>query len=605
MSTVEEQSRVLNEFNRPLEGRPVEATVAQCFEAQVSQSPTAVALVDEGVQYTYEQLHLRSNQVARHLRDICQVKAEDPVAIVLPRGEGMLTAMLGILKAGGAYVPIDPAYPRERIDYMLSDSRCKVVVDDALLATALNGQSHELLSVNDAGHLAYVIYTSGSTGKPKGVMVTHRNVVSFMENFPERFGLRPGMSIGAATNYTFDISVLELLCAVSCGLKVVLLPPSEPQAILTSVAEGQIDCLQVTPSRLTQLLTAAMGQIEALAKLKVLLVGGESLTPDHYDLLSSLPSTRVIHVYGPTETTIWSSSAEVSERVPLSLGTPLLRERIYVLRGDQLCPVGIAGEICISGSGVARGYLHRPEQTREKFVADPFVPGARLYRTGDMGRWNDRGQLIFLGRRDAQVKIRGYRIELGEVENALAGCAGVDAAVVQALPVNGEGLELVAYLVGTAPVDLPSVKEHLSRHLPGYMLPQHYVELPAMPLNASGKVDRRSLPSPQAARSARAVKYAPPRTETEERMVAIWQSILLQKDIGIHDDFFDIGGHSLKATRVLLKVHEIYNITIDVRDIFAYPTVEKLASYVDTLLWIKISNPTEIEIVKESDTLIL
>jgi acyl carrier protein len=203
------------------------------------------------------------------------------------------------------------------------------------------------------------------------------------------------------------------------------------------------------------------------------------------------------------------------------------------------------------------------------------------------------------------VKIRGYRIELGEVENALAGCAGVDAAVVQALPVNGEGLELVAYLVGTAPVDLPSVKEHLSRHLPGYMLPQHYVELPAMPLNASGKVDRRSLPSPQAARSARAVKYAPPRTETEERMVAIWQSILLQKDIGIHDDFFDIGGHSLKATRVLLKVHEIYNITIDVRDIFAYPTVEKLASYVDTLLWIKISNPTEIEIVKESDTLIL
>ncbi|MFN8887555.1 MAG: non-ribosomal peptide synthetase, partial [Cyclobacteriaceae bacterium] len=466
MSTVEEQSRVLNEFNRPLEGRPVEATVAQCFEAQVSQSPTAVALVDEGVQYTYEQLHLRSNQVARHLRDICQVKAEDPVAIVLPRGEGMLTAMLGILKAGGAYVPIDPAYPRERIDYMLSDSRCKVVVDDALLATALNGQSHELLSVNDAGHLAYVIYTSGSTGKPKGVMVTHRNVVSFMENFPERFGLRPGMSIGATTNYTFDISVLELLCAVSCGLKVVLLPPSEPQAILTSVAEGQIDCLQVTPSRLTQLLTAAMGQIEALAKLKVLLVGGESLTPDHYDLLSSLPSTRVIHVYGPTETTIWSSSAEVSERVPLSLGTPLLRERIYVLRGDQLCPVGIAGEICISGSGVARGYLHRPEQTREKFVADPFVPGARLYRTGDMGRWNDRGQLIFLGRRDAQVKIRGYRIELGEVENALAGCAGVDAAVVQALPVNGEGLELVAYLVGTAPVDLPSVKEHLSRHLP-------------------------------------------------------------------------------------------------------------------------------------------
>ncbi|MFC0516389.1 amino acid adenylation domain-containing protein, partial [Mucilaginibacter angelicae] len=553
------------------------------FEAQAAQAPGSPALVFGEQTLSYSELNGLSNRLAHFLR-LRGVGREDLVGICLERSLEMIVAILGVLKAGGAYVPVDPGYPSERISYMLKDSGCKVLIDDSLLSEFRSSLAEygadNLAGVNESRDLAYVIYTSGSTGKPKGVMVEHRSVVRFFENMDKRFFLEPGWVFGAVTNYTFDISVLELLGTLTRGITLSLFSQSNPLDILQAIRDKKINVLQLTPSGLTQLIeTDRNDSINLIQTLKVLLIGGEPLGVGNYLKLKSGDNCKAINVYGPTETTIWSTSLLISDSTSLTIGKPLLNESIYILdAGLKLQPVGVIGEICIGGVGVARGYLNREELSAEKFIANPFKSGERLYRTGDLGRWLADGNIEYHGRLDDQVKIRGYRIELGEIESALSGHGDVSSSVVQALDLGSGERELVAYVVSDTVLNVTELRQHLQERLPGYMVPGHYVQMDSLPLTSNGKVDKKRLPSPEGHVLLGGTVYEGARNETEARLIGIWEEVLGRNGIGINDNFFDLGGHSLKAIKLKSILNKRLNLSFTIRDIYNYPTVAMLAS---------------------------
>lgn len=451
------------------------------------------------------------------------------------------------------------------------------------------------LAINDADNplrhngpesLAYVIYTSGSTGRPKGVMIEHRNVVSFIQNFDERLFLKEDLTFGASTNYTFDISVLEILCTLARGIKIFLIAETDPFAILEYITNKKIDALQVTPSRLSQLLLAGKDGINELDNLKVLLVGGELLGQSSYQLLKQLKNTKVVNVYGPTETTIWSTSLYINESDSLSIGRPLLNESIFIVDEHlNLVPSGVAGEICIGGHGLARGYLHMQEQTEQKFVPNPFCARERMYRTGDIGRWQSDGTLEFIGRNDAQVKIRGHRIELEEIENALRSNNLIRMAVVVAKEDEHENKVLVAYFVSDQKLNTADLIDLLYPQLPGYMLPEHFVQLESIPLTLSGKVDRKKLPDHKHTSVNRRNEYVAPANDIEKKLVHIWQNILGKDRIGIKDNFFELGGNSLNAIRILSKVRAEFEIDMKIMEVFNNATIEFLSQEITRKRW--------------------
>lgn len=589
-----EKHVLLNDFNNiasPVTGKD---TIISLFEAQVLAAPLKVALQSGGKELTYEELNMNANKLADYLKKNYSIGPDDLAAIKLPRNEWMLAAMLAVLKSGAAYVPIDPAYPAERIDHMLKDSGCKVVIDeDELMTFSFTWDDHSgdnPVPQNTETDLAYVIYTSGSTGKPKGVMIEHHSVVSFLANFNDRFSLRKGLVMGAVTNNTFDISVLELLGTLLSGIELFLFPDADPISILSSISAGTVDALQLTPSRLAQLLEADRNALQVLCQLKVLLVGGEALSQQHFALLKKLPQTRVVNVYGPTETTIWSSALDVSGAESLSVGKPLQGEQLFILdEGSQLCPVGVTGEICIGGNGLARGYLNNPLLTNEKFVPHPFLAEQRIYRTGDLGSWQPDGNIRFAGRKDDQLKIQGYRIEPGEIEAALLEHEEIDAAVVMPNVLADGTSQLVAYIKSTRDVQLHAtdIRTYLEGILPVYMLPAHFIQLPEFPLNNSGKIDRKKLPDPAGLEMQVEEAYVPPGNMLEEKLAVIWQSILGREKIGVKDNFFNAGGNSLNAIRVLSRIRNEFEIDIRIEDVFNHLTIASLAEEVARRVWLK------------------
>ena len=433
----------------------------------------------------------------------------------------MVISILGVLKAGGAYVPIDPDYPEDRIGYMLEDSKCKVLITKDELEKFKQQQNNyskdNLPAKSTLSNLAYVIYTSGSTGKPKGVMVEHGNLVRFTQNLTERYGFRTGMSLAALTTYTFDISVLELLSTISTGIYVRVMDEIDPAQILSQLKEYKINILQLTPSRLNQLTSVSLS-LEPLSGLDIMLIGGEALPEKMYkDLRMELPEVSVINVYGPTEATIWSTSLPIHNSTRLTIGKPLIEEYVYILNDlGQLLPVGVAGELHIAGTGVTRGYLNRPELTSEKFVPDPFRPGERMYKTGDIGRWLLDGNIECLGRVDDQVKIRGFRIELDEISAVLQKHDKVKDAVVVARVLNGPEKELIAYTTGN--VEAIELRSFLKEFLPVYMVPAYYVHLESIPLTSNGKINRKVLPLPESS-GIETSEYVAPSTDIEKSLV--------------------------------------------------------------------------------------
>lgn len=593
-----ERETLLRDWNSTAMAVREDACLHDLFREQAARTPGATALIDGRRMMTYRDLDLASDRLARHLR-ARGVGADRIVGLYLGRSIEMVIAILGIQKAGGAYLPLDPNYPPDRIALMIEDAGTSLIISDdamrgrlpgALPIVSIDGDQARIdaepasaptgLAAPD--NLAYVIYTSGSTGRPKGVMVEHRNVVNFCHAMDACLGTKGGVWL-AVTSLSFDISVLELSWTLARGFTVVIHDgDSGPGQIPPLILQHGVTHLQCTPSLATMLLLVP-GSHKALGQLEHLLLGGEALPGALATELHQLMRGMIHNMYGPTETTIWSTTHLVSgEPGAPPIGRPIGNTQLYLLDGRQRpVPRGMVGELFIGGRGVVRGYHGRPELTAERFVVDPFgSEGGRLYRTGDLARYRDDGVVEFLGRADHQVKIRGHRIELGEIEHHLGAMQGVREAVVVARPDPSGHASLVAYVVaddGTV-VEPMQLRDALRPLVPEYMVPSHVVVLDAMPLTPNLKVDRKALPAPSSAAISRGGEGDGPRSPIEHEIASAWRDILALERIGRSESFFDLGGHSLLAIQVHSRLRAAFpNITLTITDLFRLPTIAQLA----------------------------
>ncbi|MGF7047826.1 surfactin family lipopeptide synthetase A [Paenibacillus sp. DS2015] len=584
------------EFNQTFADYPREQTIHQLFEEQVERTPNHVAVISGGEELTYCELNKRANRLARAL---CSkgVQADQLIGIMVDRSIEMVIGLMAILKSGGAYVPIDPAYPEERIQYMLEDSQAKLLLTQAHLLDKVRftgeaidvanresewneAEATNLGPLNGSKHLAYVIYTSGSTGNPKGVMIEHRSVINFLQGMKERLGVDSDNSFLSLTTLSFDIFALELYLPLCYGMKVVIASEQEALELRLQdlVERNNVDVIQTTPSRLQMIIQK--DDQTWLVQLKKILIGGEASTRELIKDIKNTTEAQLYNMYGPTESTIWSTVYEFQNE-EVYIGSPIANTQVYIVDAhDQLQPIGVAGELCIAGDGLARGYVNQLDLTAEKFIVNPFVVGERMYRTGDLARWLPNGMLDYIGRMDQQVKIRGHRIEIGEIEAKLLAHMKVQECAVIAYD-DGDGHKaLCAYIAwqGQDPLTHTELKAYLAQSLPEYMIPSAFVPIERLPLTSNGKIDRKALPSPQEHWSTNAV-YAAPRDKREETLASIWQDILGVERVGIHDDFFELGGHSLKAMSLAARIHKELKVDIPLRDLFTYSTLEAMAEH--------------------------
>jgi amino acid adenylation domain-containing protein len=597
--TPAEKHQILVEFNATKVPYPHDKTVIDLFEEQARLMPHAMAVVFEEQQLTYKELNEYSNQLAHYLRRK-GVKEETLVPICIERSLQMIIGILGILKSGGAYVPIDSEYPEERISYILEDTRATIAISsnetksklqnqegldiielDATLSV-INQQPTTNVQVPVAtNNLVYVIYTSGSTGKPKGVMIEHRGLLNLSLAQAGGFGLKPGMKTLQFAAFGFDASCSEIFTALLSGGCLVL--PQKKDLLSIEEFEKLINKHKVKVATLPPSYQNVVK--DALRTLKTVISAGEPLNVSLGRYLQS-KGIRVMNAYGPTENTVCVSMSDdpIKENNVTVIGKPISNVQVYILdnTGD-LCPVGATGEICVGGVQVARGYLHRPDLTAEKFIVNPFSKeaGARMYKTGDLGKWRADGNIEFLGRIDDQVKIRGYRIELGEIESVLNQCELVGQAVVLAREDKEGNKRLIAYIIPKRSFDRKAIINYLMSKLPEYMVPTILVEVENFPITPNGKIDKKALPDPDR-NDLSNNEYVAPRDKTEQQLAEIWQKLLHTEKVGIHDNFFEIGGNSLIATRLMSKIEKAFNLKFPISLLFKAPTIEELSYYVSS-----------------------
>jgi surfactin family lipopeptide synthetase C len=601
--TEAERRQSLWEWNDTATDYPQQRGVHKLFEEQAARTPEALAAVFDEERLSYRELNRRANQVAHYLRGL-GVGPEVPIGICMERGIEMITGLLGILKAGGAYVPLDPQNPLDRVAFMIEDAQVGLLLTQERLldklpphcerVICLDTQWEEIakqstenpnISVSTA-NLAYIIYTSGSTGIPKGICITHRAIARLVCN-SNYVRLTDADIVAQASNASFDAATFEIWGALLHGARLVGVKREallSPATLAAQLERDQVSTLFLTTALFNQI---ARQQPEGFSTLKQLLFGGEMVDVDCVrQVLESGSPARLLHVYGPTETTTYATWWKVDEisveadNVPI--GRPLSNTELYVLdQQAQPVPVGAVGELYIGGAGLARGYLRRPELTAEKFVPHPFSreAGARLYRTGDLVRRLDDGSVEFVGRIDHQVKVRGFRIELGEIEAMFNQHPAIREAVVVVREDEQRERHLVAYVVsGHQPTPTVSeLRRYLSAKLPDYMIPVQYVWLAEMPLTVNGKIDRHALPAPESERPRLVEEYCAPRTPPEEMLARIWSEVLRVEQIGIHDTFFELGGESILAIKLLSRINKDFNIELPLRALFEQPTVAELA----------------------------
>ncbi len=577
---------------------PRDAAIGGLFAEQASRTPDAIAVVAAGRQLTYRELDEQSNRLARHLRSL-GVRADSLVGVAMERSEHIPISLLGVLKAGAAYLPLDPGFPKGRLFRMIEDSGIQTIVTTTLTrgrvpaadsrlvvldaeACAIARHSSAALECNVAAeNLAYVIYTSGSTGTPKGVMIEHRNVVNFFTGMDRAIGHERGVWL-AVTSISFDISVLELLWTLTRGQQVVIHGDEGPHTVAGEIKQYGVTHLQMTPS-LARMLAMNPPSLESLGSLKQILLGGEALPGSLVAKLRSVFQSEMFNMYGPTETTIWSTTYRVENPGNcIPIGRPIANTQVYLLDPDMKAVAqGEPGELFIGGDGVARGYLHRPDLTAERFLSDPFRRGGRMYRTGDLARFLPDGNIEFLGRTDYQIKIRGFRVEPGEIEAILEQQPGVKQAVVVVREDKPEDKRLVAYLV--AAVDqraaAETLRSALASQLPEYFVPSSFVFLDTLPLTENLKIDRGALLRLPPPNQAPAAPLETPGTGLERTIADAWQEALGRVAVGLDDNFFDLGAHSLIVAEVHAKLQEVLQCEISVVDLFQFPTVRTLAVY--------------------------
>lgn len=587
-----ERRRLVVEWNATEDHHPP-ATVQQLLEAQIERRCDRAAAVFGEQQLTYRELNRRANMLAHELIAL-GAGPDTRVAIYLERGLPLVVAVLAVAKAGAGHLPLDPAYPRERLAFMVDDCGAAIIITQETLRSQLPGRVQHVVCVDSSRpgrvadpdrnpplratpeSLAYVIYTSGSTGRPKGAELVQSAVVNLIRSMCDQPGLTADDVFLSVTTLSFDIGTVELLAPLAVGARVVIAPTEaavDGRALVGLLQRSGATMMFGTPSRWRLAVSAGWNGDQKV------IVGGEALSIDvAQDLMRR--SRAVWNIYGPTETTVFSTRKRMKDPARITIGRPVANTRLYVLdRTGGLSPTGIPGELCIAGAGLARGYVNRPELTAERFVLDPFgSTGSRLYKTGDLVRQRDDGEIEFLGRVDDQVKIRGFRVEPGEIQAALLDQPCIRRAAVITREDTVGGKRLVAYLVSAGdPPPLSDIRARLLERLPEFMVPSAFVFLADLPLNANGKVDRTQLPQPDADSHDKQI-FVGPRSETESHLVSIWAGVLDVGRVGVHDNFFELGGHSLLAAELVGRVREELAADLSLRDIFAAPTVAGMAA---------------------------
>ncbi|WP_242071964.1 non-ribosomal peptide synthetase [Nostoc sp. FACHB-110] len=597
-----ERSQLLLEFNNTQTAKPKYECVHHWFESQVESTPDNIAVVCANQQLTYTQLNHKANQLAHHLQQL-GVGPEVLVGICVERSLDLVVGVLGILKAGGAYVPIDPTYPKERLAFILQDTQAPVLLTQQSLLAILPQHDAEVIcldrdwtstptlsnptSQTNSENLAYVIYTSGSTGKPKGTLIPHKGLVNYLSWCTQAYQVSQGNGTIVHSPLGFDLTITSLFSPLLVGSQVELLPENHHIESLSNALHrsSHLSLVKITPAHL-ELLKGQFSPSAAAGRTRAFIIGGENLLAENISFWQkAAPDTILINEYGPTETVVGCCVYQVPPGQSLSgsipIGKPIANTQLYVLdQYGQPTPIGVVGELHIGGVGLARGYLHRPDLSAEKFIPNPFStePGERLYKTGDLARYRLDGTLEYLGRIDDQVKIRGFRIELGEIEAVLAQAPGVKDAVVivrEDIPANKR---LVAYIVykQESPTTVHQLQVFLQQKLPDYMIPAAFVSLQNLPLTANGKVSRRALPAPEQVNTK---TYVAPRTPVEETLAKIWTQILRLEQVGIHDNFLQVGGDSILSIQVIAKAKQA-GLQLTPQQIFDHPTIAELATVV-------------------------
>ncbi|MGX5439995.1 amino acid adenylation domain-containing protein [Bacillus thuringiensis] len=596
----EEKNTILNKFNATKNEYPKNKTINQLFEEQVERAPDNIAVVFKDQQLTYRELNERSNQLAKLLRNK-GVKKNTIIGLMAERSLEMIIGIIGILKSGAAYLPIDPDTPKARIDYMLQDSHAMILLThekfikeieydveiinlDGVDAKGLS--IGNLTNVTDSDDTAYIIYTSGSTGIPKGVIISHYSAIRVIRN-TNYIEIQNNDTILQLSNYSFDGSIFDIYGALLNGAKLVVI---EKDTVINInklgnlIKQEKISVMFITTALFNALVDM---KIECLTNIRKILFGGERISVSHAKkALEYMGKDKIIHVYGPTESTVFATYYfinEIDEEVDtIPIGKPLANTSVYIVDEERnLLPIGEPGELCISGDGLSKGYLNNEQLTLEKFVSNPFVSGERLYHTGDLARWLPDGNIEFIGRIDHQVKVRGFRIELGEIESQLLKHENVKETVVVAKEEKAKGNYICAYLTFTGEASVEELRNFLGGKLPDYMIPTYFVKLDKMPLTKNGKIDKKSLPEPDRSVDT-GVEYEAPRNEIEKQLVLMWQEVLNINNVGINDSFSVLGGHSLNAMEFLSKMNESMNVDLPLKELFRLATIKEISAYIET-----------------------
>lgn len=618
-----QRRQLITEYNQTDEAYLCDRFIHQLFEAEAEVSPDALALVYENQNLTYGELNKKANQLAHYLKSM-GIGPEVPVGICMEPCIDTIIGMLGIIKSGGAYVPIDTSFPKERVDFILDDVRAPVLLTRQTLVEKFSECKAQVINVDadwqtiteygeenpysyvEPGNLIYIIYTSGSTGTPKGVAIEHRQVLNYIYAIRQRLQFPFPASYATVSSIAADLGNTCVFPSLSFGGSLHIISPdraSDPNALAEYFQEHDIDCLKIVPSHLSALLTSARS--EQVIPRKRLILGGESSSWNLIQRLRSLaPHCLIFNHYGPTESTVGVLTCKVEDQLSdesatVPIGQPIGNMKVYLLDTYlEPAPIGIPGEIHISGLGLARGYFNRPELAAEKFIPNPFSrePGARLYRTGDIARYGPSGNIEFLGRVDDQVKIHGFRIELGDIKAILDQHPSIRESLVMTYEALG-AKAVAAYIVfnDDAKVVIADLRDYMKKRLPEYMIPSAFVTLDLLPRLPNGKINRKALPPPD--KTALEVKtiYKPPASPVEKEMAEIWTRLLGVKQIGTRDGFFDLGGHSLLATQLVARVYDVFQVSIPLRSIFEKPTILELALVIEEELIREIAQYTEEE----------
>ena len=596
----ENEKEMILHFNNTKTDYPKNKTLHELFEEQAMKTPDHTALVFGAQRMTYRELNEKANQTARLLREK-GIGRGSIAAIIAERSFEMIIGIIGILKAGGAYLPIDPETPKDRMAFMLSDTKAAVLLTQGKAADGIDCEAdmihldkgasdrfskEPLNPVNDSGDTAYIIYTSGSTGTPKGVVTPHYSVIRVVQN-TNYIDITEDDVILQLSNYSFDGSVFDIFGALLNGASLVMI---EKEALLninelgSAINREKVSVMFITTALFNMI---ADIHVDCLSNLRKILFGGERASIPHVrKVLDHVGRDKLIHVYGPTESTVYATYYFINEiddeAETIPIGSPLANTSVLIMdEAGKLLPIGVPGELCIAGDGLSKGYLNREELTAEKFIPHPFVAGERLYKTGDLAKWLPDGNIEFIGRIDHQVKIRGFRIELGEIESRLETHEGINETIVIVREDEENRPYICAYITANREISLDELKGFLGEKLPEYMIPAYFVQMDKLPLTKNGKVDRKALPEPDRSAGTEA-EYEAPRNYVEQRIISILEDVLGTERMSISCHFFDKGGNSLKAMQAVHSINKTFGIDMRISTFFKHPTAKSLARFILT-----------------------